>query len=88
MPNVDADPALKRGRPSRSGRTRRGSALTSITIGTDRATGVGSTACPEGSLRQWGRPGVVAGVASCERGRKGSRTIWVSERVRGTAEAG
>jgi hypothetical protein len=31
---------------------------------------------------------MVAGVASCERGRKGSRTIWASERVRCTEEAG
>jgi hypothetical protein len=30
-----------------------------ITVSTDRATGVVSTACQEGSLRQWGRPGVV-----------------------------
>jgi hypothetical protein len=30
-----------------------------ITIGTSRATGVVSTACKEGSLRQWGRLGVV-----------------------------
>ena len=59
-----------------------------ITIGTDRATGVVSTACQEGSLRQEGRPGVVVGVASGERHRKGWRTIWASERVRGTAEAG
>ena len=41
--------------------TRRGSALTPITIGTDRATGVVGTARQEGSLRQWGRPGMVAG---------------------------
>ncbi len=41
--------------------TRRGSAPTTITIGTDRATGVVSTARQEGSLRQWGRPGMVAG---------------------------
>jgi hypothetical protein len=46
---------------SRSGRTRRGSAPTMITIGTDRTTGVVSTARQEGSLRQWGRPGMVAG---------------------------
>jgi hypothetical protein len=30
-----------------------------ITIGTSRATGVVSTACKEGNLRQWGRPGMV-----------------------------
>jgi hypothetical protein len=29
------------------------------TVSTDWATGVVSTACQEGSLRQWGRPGVV-----------------------------
>ena len=30
-----------------------------ITFSTNRATGVVSTACKEGSLRQWGRPGMV-----------------------------
>ena len=30
-----------------------------ITVRTSRATGVGSTACKEGSLRQWGRLGMV-----------------------------
>ena len=30
-----------------------------ITMSTDRATGVVSTVCKEGSLRQWGRPGMV-----------------------------
>jgi hypothetical protein len=30
-----------------------------ITVRTSRATGVVSTACKEGSLRQWGRPGMV-----------------------------
>ena len=30
-----------------------------ITISTGRATGVVSTACKKGSLRQWGRPGMV-----------------------------
>jgi hypothetical protein len=30
-----------------------------ITIRTSRATGVVSTACKEGNLRQWGRPGMV-----------------------------
>ena len=39
--------------------TRRGSAPKPITIGTDRTTGVVSTARQEGSLRQWGRPGMV-----------------------------
>lgn len=58
------------------------------TVSTSRATGVGSTACKEGSLRQWGRPGVVAGVASCERRRKGRRTIWASERVMVPAKPG
>jgi hypothetical protein len=41
--------------------TRRGSAPNMITIGTDWATGVVSTARQEGSLRQWGRPGMAAG---------------------------
>jgi hypothetical protein len=59
-----------------------------ITSSTDRTTGVVSTACQEGNLRQWGRPGMVVGVASDERHRKGWRTIWASERVRGTVEAG
>jgi hypothetical protein len=31
----------------------------SITVSTSRATGVVSTACKEGSLRQWGRLGMV-----------------------------
>ena len=30
-----------------------------ITVSTSRATGVVSTACKEGSLRQWGRPGMI-----------------------------
>ena len=30
----------------------------SITVRTSRATGVVSTACEEGSLRQWGRLGI------------------------------
>jgi hypothetical protein len=30
-----------------------------ITVRTSRATGVVSTACKEGNLRQWGRPGMV-----------------------------
>lgn len=30
-----------------------------ITVSTSRTTGVVSTACKEGSLRQWGRPGMV-----------------------------
>lgn len=38
-PHVDADPALKRGRPSPSGRTGAGTRKP-ITIGTDGATGV------------------------------------------------
>ena len=59
-----------------------------LTTSTDQTTGVVSTACREGSLRQWGRPGMVAGVATGERHRKGWRTIWASERVRGTEEAG
>src|SRR5258708_4946536 len=42
--------------------TRRGSALKPITIGTDRTTGVVSTARQEGSLRQWGRPGLFRTV--------------------------
>src|SRR5450631_1318625 len=32
-----------------------------------RTTGVVSTACEEGSLRQWGRPGMDGGVAIPER---------------------
>src|ERR1035437_3236610 len=30
-----------------------------ITVRTSRSTGVVSTACKEGNLRQWGRPGMV-----------------------------
>ena len=33
-----------------------------ITVSTSRATGVVSTACKEGSLRQWGRPGMGPGM--------------------------
>lgn len=32
-----------------------------ITVSTSRATGVVSTACKEGNLRQWGRLGMVEG---------------------------
>jgi phage gpG-like protein len=59
-----------------------------LTTSTDQTTGVVSTACQEGSLRQWGRPGMVAGVATGERHQQGGRTIWESERARGTEEAG
>ena len=34
-----------------------------ITVSTDRATGVVSTAWKKAIRRQWGRPGMVAGVA-------------------------
>ena len=60
----------------------------SITICTSWATGVVSTACKEGSLRQWGRLGMVAGIAIRERRQKGRRTIWASERARCTEEVG
>jgi hypothetical protein len=53
-----------------------------------RSTGVVSTACRKGSQCQWGRSGMVAGVAIRERRGKGRRTIWASERVRCTGEAG
>jgi hypothetical protein len=53
-----------------------------------RSTGVVSTARRKGNQRQWGRPGVVGGVAYPERRYKEQRTIWASERVRGTEEAG
>ena len=72
--------------------TRRGSAPTPITIGTDRATGVVGTARQEaGAL--WADASVGEardgrGVASCKRSRKGLRAIWASERVRCTGEAG
>jgi hypothetical protein len=36
-----------------------GSRHIEITVSTSRATGVVSTACKEGNLRQWGRPGMV-----------------------------
>ena len=58
------------------------------TVRTSRATGLVSTACQKGNRRQWGRPGMVAGVAFCERRRKGRRTVWASERARCTDEAG
>src|ERR1700690_54193 len=47
-----------------------------ITIGTDRATGVVSTACQEGSLRSVGEARGGGRVATCERDRKGFRSIW------------
>ena len=53
-----------------------------------RSTGVVSTACRKGNQRQWGRLGMVAGIANRERRQKGRRTIWASERVRCTHEAG
>jgi hypothetical protein len=52
-----------------------------------RSAGVVSTACREGDLGQWGRPGTGGGRVS-ERGRKEPRPVWVSERVRCTDEAG
>jgi hypothetical protein len=64
---VNADPALKRGRLSRSGRTRRGSASKPITSSTDRVTGVVSTACQEGSLRSVGEARGGRGVANLKR---------------------
>ena len=45
-----------------------------------RSTGVVSTACREGDLGQWGRPGIGGGRVS-ERGRKGPWSIWASEGV-------
>ena len=52
-----------------------------------RTTGVVSTACEEGNLRQWGRPGMV-GESRAPNVIIGWRTVWASERVRGTCEAG
>src|SRR5262249_17503716 len=46
----------------------------------DRSTGVVSTACREGDLGQWGRPGTGGGRVS-ERSRKGLRPVWASERA-------
>ena len=69
--NVDADPALKRGRPSRSGRTRRESALKPITIGTDRATGVVSTAQRAPACQEGGCPLGAASVGEARGGRRG-----------------
>ena len=71
---IRKNPALERAKP--------------ITIGTEGATGVVSTACQEGSLRSVGEARDGDRVATCERDRKGFRTIWASERVRGTEEAG
>jgi hypothetical protein len=45
-----------------------------------RSTGVVSTACREGGLGQWGRPGAGGGRVS-EHGQKGPRPVWASERV-------
>jgi len=52
------------------------------------STGVVSTACQKGKQCQWGRLGMVAEIANRERRQKGRRTIWASERARGTDEAG
>jgi hypothetical protein len=43
------------------------------------SAGVVSTACEEGNLRQWGRPGMVAGVASCERRARAADHLGVGE---------
>ena len=45
-----------------------------------RSTGVVSTACREGDLGQWGRPG-TGGSRASERGQKGPRPVWESERA-------
>jgi hypothetical protein len=64
--NADAGPTLKRGRPGRSGRTRRGSAPVPVALGTDRAAGaVVTTACREG-----GRPRGAASVGEARGGRE------------------
>ncbi len=53
-------PTPRRMGEGRAGREEPGAgARQRITVSTDRATGVVSTACQEGSLRQWGRPGMV-----------------------------
>jgi hypothetical protein len=44
----------------------------------DRSTGVVSTACGEGSLRKWGRPGAGGGNSTRP---QGWRPAWVSERA-------
>ena len=53
-----------------------------------RSTGVVSTACQKGNRASVGEARDGRGVANRERRRKGRRTIWASERVRGTEEAG
>jgi len=55
-----------------------------ITIGTDRTTGVVSTACQEGNHASVGEALGGGGVATCQRSRKGQRTSRASERARGT----
>ena len=74
-PNVDADPALERGRPRPSGEAGAGTRKPK-TIGADGARVV-STACREGSLRSVGRPGVAAqGVLARQApGGTGVRTV-------------
>src|ERR1700694_4731681 len=53
--NVDADPSQDRGRPSGSGRTRRGNApLMQNQRAPIRSAGVVSTACPEGNVASVG----------------------------------
>ena len=56
---VGADPAESWGRPSGSEKPGAGTRQTHNHSESIRTTGVVSTACEEGSLRQWGRPGMV-----------------------------
>jgi hypothetical protein len=53
-----------------------------------RSTGVVSTACQKGNRASVGEARDGRGVANRERCQKGRRTIWASERARGTDEAG
>jgi hypothetical protein len=52
-----------------------------------RSAGVVSTACREGDLSQWGIPGAGGGRAF-QRGPKGQRSVWESERVIGPLRPG
>ena len=58
-------PTRLRNGEGRTGReeTRRGSAPLDNQQAPDRSTGVVSTACKEGDLGQWGRPGIGGRVA-------------------------
>ena len=57
------------------------------TSSTDRTTGVVSTACQEGNHASVGEARGGRGSRDPRRCRKGQRTIWASERARGTVRS-